>query len=420
MGKPAILGGKPTLENPLPRTNNIGEKEKEAAMRVLDSGIISDFIGSAGNKFLGGKEVINLEESFKKKFDVKYAVTFNSATTALDAAVCALGIGPKDEVIVSPYTMSASATSILMNMAIPVFADIETDTFNLDPKSIKENITDKTKAILVVNLFGGSARYDKIMEIAKEHNLKVIEDNAQGPGAKFNEKYLGTVADIGIFSFNCHKTIQCGEGGVLVTNSENYAYRAQLKRNHGEIVLDNLNNDDAIFGSNYRLTELQAAIAVEQLKKLDFLNEKRIYLADYLTKKLNEISGLTPPFVLPNTKHVYYLYPIKFNEDTIGISRNLFAKSMEKEGFPLNQGYVKPLYLMRIFQNLKIFPNSKFPFSFQNYKEGICPNVEKFFKKELLYTTICRHPLTTEHIDLFITAIKKVLMHIPELKLLER
>lgn len=419
MEKPAILGGKPVLENPLPRTNNIDEKEKMAAMRVLDSGILSDFLGSAGDKFLGGKEVIKLEESFRKKFDVRYAITFNSATTALDAAVCALGIGPGDEVIVSPYTMSATATCILMNMAIPVFADIEMDTFNLDPKSIKKNITDKTKAILVVNLFGGSARYDEIMKIAKEHNLKVIEDNAQGPGAKFNDKYLGTIADLGIFSFNCHKTIQCGEGGVLVTNDKRYAYRAQLKRNHGEVILDDLNDDDAIFGSNYRLTELQAAIADEQLKKLDFLNEKRIHLANYLTKKLNDIDGLTPPFVLPNTKHVYYLYPIKFDEK-IGISRDLFVKAVEKEGFFLNHGYPKPIYLMKIFQNMKIFPNSKFPFSCQEYKEGLCPNVERLFKKELLYTTMCRYPLTTEHIDFFVMAIKKIIAHVPELKILER
>ncbi|MEK6938090.1 MAG: DegT/DnrJ/EryC1/StrS family aminotransferase [Nanoarchaeota archaeon] len=420
MEKPVILGGKPVLTSPLPRTNNIDEKEKSAAMRVLDSGVLSDFIGNAGDKFLGGKEVLQLEEYFKERFKVKHAVTFNSATTALEAAICALGIGPGDEVIVSPYTMSATATSILMNMATPVFADIETDTFNLDPKSIIKNITSKTKAIFVVNLFGGSARYDEILKIAKENNIKIIEDNAQGMGGKYGEKHLGAIGDIGVFSFNCHKTIQCGEGGVLVTNNQRYAYRAQLKRNHGEVVADALRIDEAVLGSNYRLTELQAAIAVEQLKKLDFLNEKRIRLANYLTEKLREIPGFTPPFVLPDTKHVYYLYPIKFDEQKVGISRSLFAKAMEKEGFLLNQGYVKPIYLMKIFQEKKIFPHSHFPFENENYSEGICPNTEWLYHKELLYTNICRHPLTTEHIDLFVMAIKKVIAHASELNAFER
>lgn len=423
MEKLAILGGTPVFKEVLPMTNNIGIEEKNEVLKVLDSGMLSDFLAKSGDHFLGGKEVLEFEDDFKKKFGVKYAVSFNSATTALDATVCCLDLNPGEEVIVSPYTMSASATAVLMNNAIPVFADIEEDTFCLDVNSIKERITNKTRAIIVTNLFGGSARYDEILEIAKKFNLKIIEDNAQAFGGVYNNRYLGTIGDVGVFSFNRHKIIQCGEGGILITNNEKYAFKASLKRNHGEVILDDLNiEDDFVLGSNYRLTEVNAAISKVQLRKLDFLNEKRISLANYLSEKLKEFEGLTPAYVLENSKHVYYLYPIKFNENKIGISRELFAKAMEKEGFKLNQGYLKPLYLIPLFQKKQTYKNSGYPFTLnnnQNYSKGICPVAEKFYEKELLLTDICRYPLERKHIDLFVEAIKKIFSNREELKRLE-
>ncbi len=422
MEKLALLGGKPILENPLPISNTIGIEEKKAVEAVLDSGILSDFVGVAGEKFLGGKEVRALEAEMCAKFKVKHAVSFNSATTALEAAVTALGIGPGDEVIVSPYTMSASALAILMNMAVPIFADIEEDTFCLSPASIKARITPRTKAIMVTNLFGGAARYDEILKIAREHNLKIIEDNAQAPSGTYNHQFLGTISDIGIFSFNFHKVIHCGEGGVLVTNNDKYAFRAQLKRNHGEVALDNLNNlEEFIFGSNYRLSEVHAAIAREQLKKLDFLVEKRIELANYLTEKLRKFPGIVPASVLPESKHAYYVYPFRFIAKEAGISRDVFALALEKEGLSVGKGYVKPLYLINLFQERKIFPRSHFPFDANpdtwevTYPLGLCPVTERLWKEELLMTTICRYPLTKEHIDLFVAAIEKVYANKEEL-----
>ncbi len=413
MEKPAILGGDPVLHEGLPVTNNIGFEEKKEVLEVLESGVLSDFLANAGDKFLGGKTVLELESEFKKKFGVKYAISFNSATTALDAAVCCLDICPGDEVIVSPYTMSASATSILMNGAIPIFADIEEDSFCLNSHSIRERITEKTKAIMVTNIFGGSARYDEIIEIAKNFNLKIIEDNAQAPGGIYKNRLLGTIGDVGVFSFNRHKTMQCGEGGVLITNNKDYAFRAQLKRNHGEVILDDLKIDEKfILGSNYRLTEVNAAIAKAQLKKLDFLNERRILLAEYLSEKLKGIEGLTPVYVLPDSTHVYYLYPIKFDEQKFGISRELFVKAMKKEGFNLNSGYLKPLHLLSLFQKKKIYKNSGYPFTLNkdlNYSKGICPVAEKFYEKELILTDICRYPLSKLHVNLFIKAIEKII-----------
>src|SRR3989338_3232363 len=194
----AIQGGTPVLKNPLPTPYFIGTQEITAATKLLKQGPLSDYVGAPGAYFLGGKHVRSLEAAFVKTFKIKHAVSFNSATTALHGAIVALGIGPGDEVIVSPYTMCASATAILMNGAVPVFADIDEKTFCIDPVSVRKRITPQTKAIMVVNLFGGPADFDELKKIAKEFNLKIIEDNAQSPGAKYKDKYNATIGDIGV------------------------------------------------------------------------------------------------------------------------------------------------------------------------------------------------------------------------------
>jgi len=411
----ALFGGEPVLKEDLPITNNIGKEEKEAVMNVMDGGVLSGFVALAGDWFYGGEQVKNLEKEFAEFFGVKHAVSFNSATTALHGAINAAGIGPGDEVITSPYTMSATPSSVLLNGGIPIFADLDERTFCLDPVDVEKKITDKTKAILTVNLFGHPSEMDKLKEIAEKHNLILIEDNAQGPDAEYKGEKAGTIADMGIFSYNFHKTMQCGEGGVLVTNNDHYAFRAQLTRNHGEVVLDFYDDSDPlknenIIGNNYRLSEIHAAIAIEQLRKLKFLNDKRIALADYLSEKLGEIPGLEPAYVQEGCKHVYYVYPIKYDEKVWGFPRKVFVEAMKKEGMPIGGGYVNPLYLIPMYQRLKIYNNSNFPFNLGNYSypRGLCPVCERMYEKELLTTNICRYPLTKEHIDLFVKAIKKI------------
>lgn len=406
--KLALLGGKPIVKSPLPATNNIGMEEKTAVMRVMDSGILSDYVGRAGDHFLGGKEVKSFEEQMAKKFGVRFAVSFNSATTALEAAVAALLLPPGSEIIVTPYTMTATVMAIVVNNLVPVFADITMDDYCLDPVSVEKCITPKTKAIMVVNLFGGSPDYDKLLNIAKRHNLKIIEDNAQAAGSTYQGRNLGTIGDIGIFSFNFHKTIQAGEGGVLVTNNDKYAYNAQLKRNHAENIIDDLDKHDVpIVGSNHRLSELHAAICNEQLKKLDFLNQERIALADYLTEKLESIHGITPFKKRLGDAHVYYVYPIRYDPQIVGLNRDLFVKAMQAEGLPLSGGYAKPIYLLNFFKDdytYLFWPNLKK----ERYIAGICPVAEKLFGTDLLMTTICRYPLKREHIELFVAGIRKV------------
>ena len=420
----AINGGKPVFNGKLPEIHNHDRKEVAAATRVIMHGPLSGFVGVAGKRFLGGREVRALEASFAKKFKVKHAVSFNSATTALHAAIVALEIGPGDEVIVPPYSMSASATAILANGAVPIFADIDERTFCIDPKSVRRRITKNTKAIMVVNLYGQAADFTELLQIAKQRKLKLIEDNAQSPGAKWKGKFAGTIGDVGVFSFNVHKTMQTGEGGMLVTNSARAAQRAQLCRNHGEAVVDQMPQYDAgpIFGSHYRMPELIAAIARIQITRLDHLTRKRQALAAHLTKRLAKIPGITPPFVHPGNTHVYYRYTIKVNPKILGISRDTLAEAMAAEGFPISKGYVRPIHLLPVFQSRRAFNNTEFPFKNSyydgnpDYSKGTCPVVERLEEQEITLTDICQHPNTKKHTDLFVQALLKVLAHKDELR----
>lgn len=419
--KPALLGGKPTLAQPLAPTHNVGQEEVAAATRVLTGGPLSGFIGTAGDKFFGGPEVRRFEDAFKTKFGVKHAVAFNSGTTALHGCIAALEIGPGDEVIVPPYSMAASATCIINNGAVPVFADIDPRTFCLDPESVKSRITPRTKAILVVNLFGQAADIDAIVAIARAHNLKVIEDNAQSPAAMYKGRFAGTIGDVGMFSFNVNKVVQCGEGGVVVTNDDRYALRAQLLRNHGESVVDDLPEDSGpIFGSNYRMTELEAAVAYEQLLKLDQYNARKVELAEYLTARLKDIEGLTTPYVPQSNTHVYFQYALLVDEAKLGLSRDTLVKAMAAEGFGMSRGYVKPIYLLKLFQERKAFNQTNFPFDYgganPDYSKGTCPVVERLYERELAATMLCQYPRTKADIDLFVSALQKILAHKVELQ----
>lgn len=410
----AILGGAPIRDKAIPWTSTMGKEEMDAVIDVMESGILSDFIANSGEKFLGGPKVKELETAFCKRFKAKYAITVNSATTALHVAVAACGMGPGDEVLVSPYTMTASASAILMNGAVPVFVDIDPETYTINPDEIEKWITPHTKGILTVNIFGLPSNLPRIMEIAQKHHLYVIEDNAQAPGATIDGQEAGTIADIGVFSLNYHKVIHSGEGGVLLTNNEDLVYKCQLARNHGEVALDEENDmDTVILGSNYRMSELHAAVGIAQLKKLDGFLKLRRALADRLSAGLKQFEGLKGVTVPTGYTHSYYLYPIQYEAKVFGVSRAAFAKAMQAEGFPLGIGYVKPIYLMNMYQHKHVYNQTQYPFAFieqpvQEYKRGICPVVERMHDETLLIADVCRVPFTAQNIDEFLAAVKKI------------
>jgi len=425
MPKLALLGGKKVREKPFPPHPVLGEEEKKQVLEVLDSGLLSGFIAKPGEHFFGGPKVRQLEDEFKEYFGVKHAIAVNSATAGLHAAVAALNLSPGDEIIVSPFTMSASASAILMNNCIPVFADIQEDIFCIDPRKIELAITPQTKAIIVVHLFGQAAEMDEIIAIAKKYNLYVIEDAAQAIGATYKGRYCGTIGDVGVFSLNQHKTITTGEGGIVVTNNDEIAQKVRLIRNHGEAVVAELGITDIVnvLGWNYRMTEIEAAIGIAQFRKLDKLNNHRIELANYLTEKLSQFTDYFDlPVVRPYNKHVYFVYPFKYKEKNIGIPRDLFVKAVQAENIPITAGYNRPLYLEPLFQKKIVYGTQGCPFSCAFYKgnvkydKGICPVAERMYERELIITGICRYPLTKHDIDDLINAFEKVLENIGELK----
>ena len=247
-------------------------------------------MGEKDIKFYGGEQVQRFERYIEKYFNVKHAITTNSWTSGLVAAVGAIGIEPGDEVIVTTWTMCATATAILHWNAIPVFADIKEDTYTIDPKSIEKNISKYTKAIMAVDIFGHSADMDEINKIAKKYKLKVISDTAQAPGVFYKKSYAGTLADIGGFSLNCHKHINTGEGGILITNNDKYAERLRLIRNHAEaVVSDNINNyTPNMLGHNFRLGEIESAIGIEQFKKLKSKVKKKATNCKFIIQRIKK------------------------------------------------------------------------------------------------------------------------------------
>ncbi len=434
MEKLAILGGKPVRKMPFPAYDVIGQEEKHAVNGVLDSGILSRFLGCWHKDFYGGPQIQALEKEWANYFGAKYAVAVNSCTSGLYAAVGAAGIGPGDEVIVSPFTMSASATAALIYGAIPVFADIEEDYFCLDPKSVEAKITPQTKAIIVVDLFGLPYDASAINRIARKHHLVVIEDCAQAPGAFYQKKYAGTLADIGVYSLNYHKHIHCGEGGIIVTNNSQLAQRTQLIRNHAEAVVVGKKVKDIsnMVGFNFRMTEIEAAITRCQLKKLENLLKERQENCRYLERGLSQIPCIVAPKIRPGCTHAYYVHPFKFNEKMTHVGRDIFieavkaelpcAKRREQEGVLISVGYVQPLYLQPLYQQKIAFGKKGFPFNLASskskikYSKGICPVAERLHQKELFIHELMRPGMTRKDLNDVILAFEKVWEHRENLK----
>lgn len=408
--KLALFGGPKTRTKPFPKHPIIGEDEKKAVMEVLDSGNLSTFLAQPGDSFLGGKKIREFENNFANYVGTKYAIAFNSATSALHAAVVAAGVKPEEEVIVPPYTFTSTATSVLMHNAVPVFADVQHDIFCIDPLSIEKNISPLTRAIIPVHLFGHPAEMDAITTLAKKHNLRIIEDCAQSPGAKYKGKNVGTIGDCGVFSFQESKNIATGEGGMLVTNDDDIAQVTRMVRNHGEVILENQTQrtyKSEFLGWGYRMTELEAALGVEQLKKLDRFNQVRRNLADMVAKGINSIEGLRH-IKKEYVNHSYYIFGFTFDETKIGISREQFVKALNAEGVPFGQGYVRPLYLNPIYHESKPFPY-KFYSGKAKYDYGICPVTERLHEKELVTNAIMRPPATEKDAEDILMGIQKVI-----------
>jgi len=423
MAKLALLGGDPVRSDPYLPYNTIGEVEKARALEILDGGVLSGYVARGNHQFGGGPVVSELEDAFRSQFGVRHAVAFNSATSALHGCMMAIGIGPGDEVIVPPYTMSATAMAVMMCGAVPVFVDIEADMFCIDADQIASSITPRTRAVIAVNLFGLPADLIRIRGIAEAHGIILIEDNAQAPLATCSGQLTGTIGSLGVFSLNRHKAIQCGEGGVVVTDDDVYAERLQLCRNHGEVIPPDWGRDEPadIVGYNYRLPDLLATIAVPQVGRLRELIDERVRLAELLSGALAGVEVLSAPKLRPDCTHSYYLYPMLYRREVLGLSRDVFLAALKAEGVHAAQ-YVTPIYLLPIFQKHQRPSDPGFGRMFPGYDaecsygRGTCPTVERVEDEEIIVTNICRSPNSDREIFEFVAAAVKIVDNADELR----
>lgn len=344
-----------------------GEEEAAAVREVILTG-----------NFVSGKIVKEFEEKFSDYIGVKYAAAVNNGTAALHIALAVLEIGPGDEVIVPPLTFMSTATAVFHQNAIPVFADIDRESFCISPEDVRKRINERTKAIIPVHLFGNSADMDEIMRIAKEYNLYVIEDCAQAHGTQYNGRKVGSIGHIGVFSFFATKHMTTGEGGMITSNNEEWIKKAQIIRSHGMANRD----DHVMLGYNYRMNEMAAAMGLVQLNKLDDFNRQRIKNSLYILNKLAE--GNSKWYRIPkfpeNIKHTFFWCPLIIRVDE-GYKTSDVVKRLREKGVEVRQRYQEPLYKQKVMLDYSPYPRGC-PFACRpekdvpDYRGMYLPNVE--------------------------------------------
>ena len=316
---------------------NVGEEEARAVYEVVKSGWLNE-----------GKKVAEFEINFAEYIGTKYAVAFFNGTVALHAVLQALNIKSGDEVIVPSFTFISTANSVLFTGAKPVFADIDEKTFNISPEDVDEKVTEKTKAIIPVHYGGQAADMAPLIEVAKDNRLFLVEDAAEAHGAEYSGQKVGSFGIAGMFSFTPTKNITTGEGGMITTNDSKLAEKLRLLKNHGQIA----QYDHTMLGYNYRMTEMQGAIGIEQLKKLPDIILNKQKNQEYLSAKLSKIKGITPPYVASNCNHVYMLYTIKVDKELFGINRDLLMTKLHENGIA-SKIYFPPVHKQTMYKNLK-------------------------------------------------------------------
>ncbi|NPV78848.1 MAG: DegT/DnrJ/EryC1/StrS family aminotransferase [Firmicutes bacterium] len=336
MASLAIKGGTPVRTKPFTKWPIFGKADEDALIEVVRSG--------AWGWVSGGKKNGELEEKFARYHDAKYGVTCVNGTAALEIALKAMGVGEGDEVITTAYTFIATASAAVLVGATPRFVDIDPDTYNIDPTKIEEAITPKTKAIIPVHIGGCPANMDGVLEVARKHNLMVLEDAAQAVGAEWKGQKVGSIGNMGTFSFQASKNLNSGEGGIIITNDKKLADMAWSLMNVGRVKEGGW-YDHPILGWNYRLTEFQAALVLSQMERLEEQMKAREENAAYLSEGLKRIGGVEP--LVPDegvTRHAYHLYIFRYRSEEFGdLPRENFLKALHAEGIPVSPGYV-PLY----------------------------------------------------------------------------
>lgn len=382
-----VNGGRPVRESRLPIARPIIESEElESVRKVLESGVISR-----------GPKISLLEKELSEYIGCRYAVAVSSGTAALHLALESLDLAPGSEVIVPSITFVATAFAPLYCGLKPVFAEVSPDTLNIDPQDIRNKITGETRAIIPVHYGGQPADMDEINEIARENNLVVIEDAAHAIGAVYKKKKAGSLGDLAAFSFFATKNVTSAEGGIVTTDRQDLYNKMKLLRAHCIKPLESTPRTSGYYdvvglGYNYHLSDVHAALALTQLKKLDELNQRRKENAKYLTTLLNDIPQIEVPTL--KNDHVFHLYTIKLKIDDLTVSRDDVVEAMLAEGIHVGV-YYRPIHLFSYFKEK------------YGFREGCLPVTESISSRLI---TLPMYPqLTTEDMDDIAEAFKKVL-----------
>jgi dTDP-4-amino-4,6-dideoxygalactose transaminase len=422
LGELAALGGKktvklPTYEWPIEFLKRYGQREADAVANVIKRGVVWGTFAP---------EISAFEREFAAYTGVKYAIFMNSGTAALHCAMAAAGVQPGDEVITSPHTFIGSASCILQQGAIPVFADIDPATYTIDPSKIEEKITKATKAVEPVHIYGLPANMDAIQQIADSHGLVVVEDACQAHGAEYKGKKVGSVGAMGTFSFNGTKNMQTGEGGMFVTNSDEYAGTSEKVRIFGESLRPGLARAYMAggMGWNYKSNEITAALGRVQLSRLDETNKARIEMAEFLTRRLQKLPGLIPPFIPEYAKSVYHYYKIRVDPQRLGSKlqpkdfRDRIVVALQAEGVRAAIWCARPIYMQPVFQARegwgKGFPwKSPYVQRDVSYPQGLCPVAERISNET--FNLSLHPPNGLELMEEYAQAFEKVIKHADEL-----
>ena len=405
--KLALLGGPKTKTTDYGTGKRFGKEELKELKEALEQNTLFYWYGN---------KVKTFTKKFAAMYGSKYCVAASSGTAAIHVALGAIGVGPGDEVITSPITDMGTVIGILFQNAIPVFADLDPNTYNLDPAAVESKITDRTKAILVVHLAGNAADMDGIMDVAHRHHLKVIEDCAQSYLTYYKGKLCGTIGDIGCFSVNDFKTISAGDGGMLITNDEELYQRSFrfADKNYNRLPNAGAVRDVAFLAPNYRMNELTGAVGIAQLDKLKWICDRRNAYGERISAGIRDLPGVEIPKVIDGCRSSYWFYMLRIDEKKSGVSRDQFADALAAEGIQCGKGYIPTcVYGYDMFANHNAYDGTRCPFGCPkytkydaSYKPGLCPTAEEILK------TAIKMPVnefyTEQDADDVVRAIRKV------------
>lgn len=390
----AIFGGTPIRENPIYYGRQyIDQDDVDAVVATLTSDLITC-----------GPQVEALEHKLCEITGAKYAVMVSNGTAALHLAAMAAGIGAGDEVIVSSITFAASSNCVLYCGGTPVFADIKSDTYNIDPESIKKLITPKTKAVVAVDFTGQAAELNEIRKICQENNLILIEDAAHSLGTIYDGQPVGSIADMTTFSFHPVKTVTGGEGGAITTNDEELFRKLRLLRTHGitrnasemaHPTDDPWYQEQICLGYNYRMTDFQAALIISQLNKLPAFSKRRKEIVKKYDEAFSKMPEIKVQREIPESDTTRHLYILRLNLDKLSCNRREFFDALYAENTRPQVHYL-PVYWHSYYEKL-------------GYKKGLCPNAESYYEESMSIPLY--YSLTDEDVEDVIAAVKKVVAY---------